>query len=63
MNQTKKNPNQKNAISVSGIDFLLKILEEDQSKRISSKEALNHHWFINFTTRPTENSKLKKFKD
>ena len=34
-------------ISASGIDFLSRLLEVDPKKRISSKEATNHHWFIN----------------
>jgi serine/threonine protein kinase len=40
----------------------LKSLEENPEKRIQAKEAINHHWFVNFTTKPSENSKLKKFK-
>jgi serine/threonine protein kinase len=41
---------------------LIKFLEEDPQKRITAKDALNHHWFINFTSRSIENKKTKKLK-
>ena len=58
----KKDPNCKQFLSISGIDFLKKLLEIDYAKRITAKDALKHHWFINFTNKnPTK--KIKKIKE
>ncbi|KAL4500629.1 hypothetical protein ABPG72_003053 [Tetrahymena utriculariae] len=62
-NEKKKDPSSHQHLSVSGIDFLLKLLQKDPDKRPTAAMALNHHWFINFTNKPTENKKLQKFRE
>ena len=62
-NEKKKDPGSKHFLSVSGIDLLFRLLEKDPDKRLNAKNALNHHWFINFTNKPQENRKLQKFRE
>ena len=57
-----KDPSSSQPLSASGIDFLLKILEVQPEKRLKTREALQHQWFINFTKKSTDNKKIKKFK-
>ena len=59
----RKNPSTQTALSASGIDIILRLLEIDPEKRPNAKEAFNHHWFINFTKQQTHNLKLQKFKE
>lgn len=49
-------------LSASGIDFLMRLLDVNPETRLQVNQALTHHWFINFTTKPTDNKKLAEFK-
>jgi len=50
INAKKVSPHlNKDLISVSGLDFIQKLLNEDPLKRMTIKDAMNHHWFINLT--------------
>lgn len=49
--EKKKDANSKQALSASGIDFFLNLLQLDPKKRPSAAQAMNHSWFINFTNK------------
>ncbi|KRX10431.1 Protein kinase-like domain [Pseudocohnilembus persalinus] len=62
LKQDKKNDYRSNSnLSLSGIDFLFKALDPDPVKRISSRQALSHHWFINFTSKSQDSQKLQRY--
>ncbi|KRX07192.1 Protein kinase-like domain [Pseudocohnilembus persalinus] len=57
--EKKKNPNQKTPLSATGIDFFLNLLSENPKDRLSAAQAINHAWFINFTSK--QGNKKKKY--
>jgi serine/threonine protein kinase len=62
--EKKLNPSKvsNNILSASGIDFLMRLLDINPETRLQAAQALTHHWFINFTTKPSDNKKLAEFK-
>ena len=53
--EKKKNPSSKQALSASGIDFFLKLLDKDPNNRPTASQGMNHSWFINFTSKQGKN--------
>lgn len=50
----QKNIKGQQILSQSGINFLEKLLKVDPKKRITCKEAIFHHWFVNTAYHPTQ---------
>ncbi|EAR90933.1 Serine/Threonine kinase domain protein (macronuclear) [Tetrahymena thermophila SB210] len=62
--EKKLNPSKTNnhILSASGIDFLMRLLDVNPETRLQASQALTHHWFINFTTKPTDSKKIAEFR-
>lgn len=64
--EKKLNPNKKLAntppLSASGIDFLMRLLDTNPETRLKVSQALTHHWFINFTSKPAGDKKLAEYR-
>jgi serine/threonine protein kinase len=49
--EKKKDPGSIQLLSATGIDFMMNLLSVDPIKRPTASQAMNHAWFINFTSK------------
>ena len=61
--QKKRDPSSEQAVSVSCIDFLQRLIEVDPAQRITAVEGLKHHWFVKLIIKNQNKKKLKKFRE